>query len=274
MYDFEYIVNTTEYDNSFFKSVIQSTTGKIANNDDVNELLEDIEIFFQEKVKNNQKQIVKHIIDYIENKLNFFVIKGSSEDIYDLYMGTTKFGNLKAKKIIPVFSSKIKIDLHKQSRFFTFKNYKYLNYYISYRVTNFLNLNNIKISLRNFILNYLQKKKKSDLLLDILNLNALILDGNLNFKLSFENDENSKYIILYKDNKDRYKNVSIVMDDKKLNLLDKNEDSKIIELIKMNKKSDQTYEQEETTTLDTIIEEIENITDNKEDFLSNINLLD
>ena len=112
MSDFKYIVNNTEYDNSFLKSVIQATTGSFANQEDLDQLLEDIEMFFQNKVENNSKKIYKHIIDYA-TKLNIKLISGNTEDIFDLYL----VADANKKQIIPLFSSKIKQELTPDANF-------------------------------------------------------------------------------------------------------------------------------------------------------------
>lgn len=272
MSSFKYIVNNTEYDNSFLKSVIQATTGTFAHQQETNELLEDIEIFFQSKVKNKENKIYKHISSYTE-KLNVKLIGGNNENIFDLYI----VADANKKQIIPLFSSKIKQDLNVNTNFYTFENYKYLNYYILYRLQQNEKKSYVKISLRDFITKYLLSKSKYsfDLVMDIIKLNIIVLDKELQYAETYQKEGNSKYMILYQD-KDRYKNVSLQFENSKLNLLDKEHDAAIIAAIESNSNfEEQTeYKYKKKTNLDSILEDIENSVYTKEDFLSNINLLD
>lgn len=265
MSDFKYIVNNTEYDNSFLKSVIQATTGSFANQEDLDQLLEDIEMFFQNKVENNSKKIYKHIIDYA-TKLNIKLISGNTEDIFDLYL----VADANKKQIIPLFSSKIKQELIPDANFYTFENYRYLEYYILHRNKQTKQKNYTKISLRDYI-NFLLNNSSYyyQLVMDIIQVNIIILDKDLKYVETYQKKENTKYIILLQDG-ERYKNVTLQLDDEKLNLLSKKEESIIINAIETN-----TSYYKEKTKLDSILEEIENNSSySKDDFLSNINLLD
>lgn len=272
MNSFKYVVNNTEYDNSFLKSVIQATTGTFAHQQELTELLEDIEIFFQSKIKNKEKKIYKHIIDYT-SKLNIKLIGGNTENIFDLYM----VADANKKQIIPLFSSKIKQELSINTNFYTFENYKYLNYYILYRLQQNEKKVYTKISLRDFITKYLLLKPEYsfNLVMDIIKLNIIILNKNLEYVSTYQKDGNSKYMILYQD-KDRYKNVSLHFENRKLNLLDKDHDANIIAAIESNTNFEEKteYKYKKKTNLDSILEDIENSVYSKEDFLSNINLLD
>ena len=272
MSNFKYIINNTEHDNSFLKSVIQASTGDFAHQKDVTELLENIEMFFQKEVKNNPKDIIREITTYLGETIGKYpVLKGNNQDIYDLYILTSK----KDKKIFPVFSSKLKADLNKNSIFFTFQKYKYLQYYLIYRIESLDNKYK-KISLRDYINHLLSNNDiKYNLILDIFNLNIILLDKNLTYNKTYKNPKNTKYIILYQDDK-RYKNVTLDFEDRKINLLDSKEDADIIDAIENNNYIGEKteYKYKKMTNLDSIIEDIQNSSYSKEDFLSNVNLLD
>ena len=76
----------------------------------------------------------------------------------------------------------MKADLNKNSNFFTFQKYKYLQYYLIYRIESLDNKYK-KISLRDYINRLLSiDDGKYNLILDIFNLNIVLLDKNLTYK--------------------------------------------------------------------------------------------
>ena len=196
--DYNYKFFKTDKKDSFNKSIIQSISKNYALEEDVLEMKEDIFSFFKKKdINYDQSKVYDHIINK-KYDLIFLTIPRESKNIYDLYF---KF-NEKDKDIFPLFSKKIKKELDQNSLFFSSFGYKYLDFYMEERIPKENN------KLTSVSLDFIQNPKyKYDIVNDILSLNIILLDQNLNYYTTYENDDNNEFVVLKKDIQDNFTNM-------------------------------------------------------------------
>tara|TARA_R100000664_G_C2746781_1_gene134414 strand:+ start:933 stop:1739 length:807 start_codon:yes stop_codon:yes gene_type:complete len=255
--DYNYKFFKTDKKNSFYKSVIQALSKDYATDEDVQELEEDIMIFFKKPDFNyNKNNLYDYIID-TNIDIIYMTIPRESDDIYDLYFKFT----MDTKDIYPLFSKKIKQEITQNSIFYNAFNYKYLNFYIQKRIPK-KDKNLLSISL-DFIK---EEKYQYDIVNDALSLNIILLDENLNYYTTYENSDNDEYIVLKKDNQNNFSNIYFSKDEEDIYILNKYREEELIDYLQSKTQSKYKNVTQEGS-LDYILQNIENSIYSVQDFI-------